>query len=315
MITDKHTLVDTNKNLHYIGEHKRAFQVESVYPLDIFERFVQEATDWGLECSCKIEKDKLYPIRFNLFRNHPSFKQFDAALDFFQQVEARDDVKLDYKLMHLFLGNYFDFNKIAQILVGVDLRTELSASRLKLWFVIQNYPEKLETAFALCDLKEELRALIVCCSLVVVGFDFYLDGRTNIELYPRILKKELQEVDVWKQLAKVVSPPTLQLLDSCWAFMLGFSKANPETILYCPARDPDSFIANLSNDLADRVHAYYQKQPVRGTIVAFRERELLAGAIENLNLYYQMSLGVTKKSEKFDGCVAKTGEAGADIQK
>ena len=293
MITDNNKLLDRNANLYYIGEHKRVFQVESLYPLDIFERFVKQAKGWGLECSCKIEKDKLYPIRFNLFHNNPSVKQFDAVINFFRQVEARDEVKLDYRLMQLFLGNDFDFNKIVQILVGVDLRRELFASRLKLWFVIQDYPEKLEIAIALCGLTEELRALIVCCSLVVVGFDFYLDGRTNIELYPRILKKELQEVDVWKQLAKVVSPPTLQLLDSCWAFMLGFSKANPETILYCPTPDPDSFIANLRNDLADRVHAHYKKQAVRGTIVAFRERELLAGAIENLNLYYQMSLGVT----------------------
>ncbi|GAB1537782.1 hypothetical protein NUACC21_04360 [Scytonema sp. NUACC21] len=292
MISNKHTLLDRNKNLDYIGEHKRAFQVESIYPLEIFERFVREATDWGLECSCKIEKDKVYPIRFNLFRNHPGCQQFNAALDFFRQVETRNDVKLDYQLMHLFLGNDFDLNKIAQILVGVDLRTELLASRLKLWFVIEDYPEKLETAFALCDLTEELRSLMLSTSLVVVGFDFYLDGRSIIELYPRILKKELQQVDVWKPLTKVLSPATLQLLDSSWAFMLGFSKANPETIVYCPTSDPDSFLAKLPNNLAQKVHAYYQKQPVRGTIIAFRERELLGGAIQNLNLYYQMSLGV-----------------------
>jgi LynF/TruF/PatF family peptide O-prenyltransferase len=293
MIADDNTLLLSDRNLHFINEHKRAFQIESVYALDQFECFVKEANDWGLECSCKINKDKLYPIRFNLFRNNPSFKQFDAALNFFRQVEAKDEVKLDYRLMEQFLGNDFDFTKISQILVGVDLRKELFASRLKVWFVIEDYLEKLEIAITLCEPSEELRAMIVCCSLVIVGFDFYLDGRTTIELYPRILRQELQEVSLQKRLAKVLSPSALQMLDNCWAFAFGFSKANPEIILYCPTPEPDSFIANLRNPLAALVHNYYQQQSVRGTIVAFRERELLSGAVENLNLYYQMSLGVT----------------------
>jgi LynF/TruF/PatF family peptide O-prenyltransferase len=293
MITDDNTLLLSDRNLHFINEHKREFQIESVYALDQFESFVKEAKDWGLECSCKIKKDKLYPIRFNLFRNNPSFKQFDAALNFFRSLEVRDEVKLDYRLMEQFLGNDFDPNKISQILVGVDLRKEVFDSRLKVWFVIQDYPEKLKIAIALCELSEELRAMVFCCSLVVVGFDFHLDGRSTIELYPRILRPELQEVSVQRGLAKVLSPSALQMLDNCWAFAFGFSKANPEIILYCPTPEPDSFIANLHNPLAELVHSYYQKQSVRGTIVAFRERELLSGAVENLNLYYQMSLGVT----------------------
>jgi LynF/TruF/PatF family peptide O-prenyltransferase len=292
MITEANTLLDSNENLHYIGEHKRTFHVESLYPLDIFECFVKEVKGWGLECSCKIEKDKLYPARFNLFRNNPGFEEFDTVFDFFRQVEARDDVKLDYWLMQRFLGDDFDPNKITQILVGVDLRRELLASRVKFWLVIQDYPEKQETEIALGDPTEELRALIACTSLVVVGFDFFLDGSSTIELYPRIMSDELEAVEVRRLLAKFMSPPTLRLLENCWAFGFGFSKANPETVLYCPTPEPDSFISNLHNQLANRVHDYYRKQPIKATIVALRESELLAGAVQNLNLYYQMSLGV-----------------------
>ncbi len=293
MITSDNTLLDSRQNLHYISEHKRVFQVESFYPLDIFENFVQQAKDWGLECSCKIEKDKLYPARFNLFRNHPDFEQFNAVLNLFNQVEAKNGVQLDYRLLHQFLGNDFDPHKLTQILVGVDLRPELLASRLKLWFVMQEYPEKIEKAIALGTLAKEMSPLILESSLVVVGFDFFLNGCSTIEVYPRILKQELQvAVHLQQLLTQLLSPVALELLDKCWAFALGFSKANPETILYCPTPDPDNFIANLRNHLADKVHTYYQKQPIRGTIVAFRERELLAKKVENLNLYYQMTLGV-----------------------
>ncbi|WP_414583116.1 LynF/TruF/PatF family peptide O-prenyltransferase [Scytonema sp. PCC 10023] len=299
MSTDNNASFDSDNNLYYIGEHKRAFKVEDVYPLDIFEHFVKQAKGWGLECSCKIGKNDLYPIRFNLFYAKPSSEEFNTILDFCRQVEARNDVQLNYQLMQEFLGDNFDFHKVVQILVGVDLRNELSASRLKVWFVIQNYPEKVEKAMALCEPPEELRALIAYLSLMVVGFDFYLDGRSSIELYPRIIQKELQEVDVQKQLSKILSPPALKLLDGCWAFGFGFSKANPETILYYPTPDPNSFIAGLHNHLADRVHAYYREKSVRATIVAFRESELLAGAVQNLSLYYQMSLPFYKLSATY----------------
>lgn len=291
MITEN-TLLNNNENLKYISEHKRTFQIESLYPLNIFECFVQEAKDWGLECSCKIQNNKLYPARFNLFRNRPSLDEFDAVLNFFQQVEAKDDVKLDYRLMQRFLDGDFDTKKITQILVGVDLRREHLASRVKFWLVIQDYPEKRKTAIALGDTTEELRALIACTSLLVVGFDFFLDGRSTIELYLRILQDELKTVEVSRLLAKFISAPTLRLLENSWAFALGFSKANPETVLYFPTLEPDSFIPNLQNQLANSVHDYYRKQPIKATIVAFRERELLAKAVQNLNLYYQMSLGV-----------------------
>ncbi len=292
MITEANISPYDNNNLIYVNEHKRIFQVESLYPLDIFEDFVQKAKGWGLECSCKVQNNKLYPARFNLFCNRPSVEEFDAVLNFFHQVEARNDVKLGYRLMQQFLGDDFECTKIKQILVGVDLRKELLASRVKFWLVIQDYPEKRETAIALSSTTEELRELISCTSLLVIGFDFFLNGSSTIELYPRILRDELEKVKVRQLLAKFISPPALQLLENCWAFALGFSKANPETILYYPTSEPDSFIPHLQNKLANSVHDYYRKQPIKATIFAFRESELLAKSVQNLNLYYQMSQSI-----------------------
>lgn len=298
MTTNNEFELDRNKNIHYIHEHKRAFQSTSLYPLDIFERFVEKAKGWGLECSCKIGENSLDSIRFNLFYNNPSSEQFSSAIDFFRQVEARDDVSLDHQSIQQFLGNDFDFNKIVQILVGVDLREQFAASRLKLWFVLQNYSEKLEKAIALCEPPEEIRLLVAHLNLVVVGFDLYLNGCSAIELYPRILQNDLENADLREQLKKIMSPSTLELLQG-WAFGFGYSKANPETILYYPPPAPNKFIASLNNPIANRVHAYYQEQPVKATIVAFRESELLTGAVKNLSLYYQMSLPFYKRSATY----------------
>ncbi|MFB2836074.1 LynF/TruF/PatF family peptide O-prenyltransferase [Floridanema evergladense] len=289
MITSDNIFIGSQKNLYYINQHKQVFDVDYLYPLDIFEQFVQEqATNWGLECSCKIEKDKLYPARFNLFRNQPTSQHYQAAIHFFEQAESRADVKINYRLIQQFVGNDFNFSKVVQILVGVDLRKEFSASRLKFWFVIKDYPQKLATAISLCHPPKELEMLLIDDS-VVIGFDFDFKGGTEIEVYPKINEEKFKQFDVQNKLKKVLSPKALQLLDNCWSLIIGFSQANPEKILYYRTNDPNNFIANLHNDLANRVHAYYRKQPVHGTIVGLREQELLVGKIENLNLYYQMS--------------------------
>ncbi|WP_414581619.1 LynF/TruF/PatF family peptide O-prenyltransferase [Scytonema sp. PCC 10023] len=244
MLAEDYVLIGNNKNLRYIAEHKRVFEVEHLYPLDILETFGQQVHDWGLECSCKIDKDKLYPARFNLFRNQPNSEHYQTVLNFFRSVEARADVKFNYQRLQHFLGNDFDFSRVGQILVGVDLRREFEASRLKFWFLIQNYPQKLATAIALCQPPQELQTLLIDDS-VVVGFDFYFNGRSEIEVYPSIRGEKFKQVDVQIKLAKVFSPKALQLLDGCWSLVIGFSQANPEKVLYYRTRDPNNFIPKL----------------------------------------------------------------------
>lgn len=277
------------QNLRYITEHKQAFDVEYVYPLDIFERFAETAQGWGLECSCKIQKDQLYPARFNVSRNTPTVEHYMAVLQFFRQVETRVDVTLDYGLMERFVGSNFDFRKVVQILVGVDLRRDVSTSRLKFWFVMHDYPEKLALAMTLCGASKALRTLLVADPSGVVGFDFFLNGRSAIELYPSCNQEAWQRTDVQQRLAAVLSPPALRLLDGCWSILIGFSTANPDKVLYYRPHDPNPLIATLRHDIAKRVQAYYRGQPVLGTIVGLQEREVQAGFIQNISLYYQMS--------------------------
>ena len=286
MTISENLFIGSQKNIYYINQHKHIFDVDHLYTMNIFDDFAQKVTHWGLECSCKIQKDQLYPARFNLFRNQPNWQDYQTAINFFQQVAARTDVKLTYHLIENFVGNDFDFSKVHQILVGIDLRREFSASRLKFWFIISDYPQKLAKAISLCQPAEELQLFLLDNS-VVIGFDFDFNGGSEIEVYPSISKEKFQ------QLAKVLSPQALQLLDSCWSLIIGFSQANPEKIFYYRTSDPNNFIANLRNDLANRVHAYYREQPVQGTIVGLREKEIIAGRIENLNLYYQMSSPIT----------------------
>ncbi|MGK7925821.1 MAG: LynF/TruF/PatF family peptide O-prenyltransferase [Spirulina sp.] len=288
MISEDRMSIDRNSNLYHIAQHKRIFEVEEfLYPLPIFENFVRQAANWELECSCKIQGDYLYPARFNLSRFRPQFRDYQLAWNFFRQVESRVGVKLNEQLLSQFVGSDFDFSKIQQILLGVDLRQEIDRSRLKFWFVFSDYPQKLATAITLCEPHETIQKLLVE-GIVIVGFDLFLNGRSEIEVYPRISAEQFQQIDIQRQLTTVLSRPALKLLENCGALGVGFSRANREKVLYYRTRDANNFIANLSNDIANRVHAYYRQQPVHGTIIGLQESEILSGSIQNINLYYHM---------------------------
>nr|AZB51087.1 AcyF [Anabaena sp. UHCC-0232] len=282
------TMVNINHNLRHINEHKQAFDIEYFYPLDIFENFAEQAQDWGVECSCKIDNDRFYPARFNFFPNKFTFEEVSLVFDLFRRVETRCDVKLDYQTIHKFLGNNFDFSKVTKIVTGVDLREDFSASRLKFWFWIDNYPEKLETAISLLGDREDLRLLYVNNSWLV-GFDFYLNGKSTIELYPSMSKEESQKVDVKLKLAKVLSAPALNILDNFSSVLIGFTQTNQDRLIYGYLINPNEFIDNLHNDIANRVHSFYRDKKVLNTMICFKEKELITGSLDNFNLYYQMS--------------------------
>ena len=290
MITSNNLLLNTHKNIDYIRAHANVFDVEYYYPLELFERFVEKSRDCFVECDSKIKKNQLYPARFNLGYQQANLQQYNAILDFFHQVEARVDVKLDYHLIQQFVGSDFDFSKVFQISMGVDLRRELSASRLKFWFTIDKYLENLKTAISLSGDSETLQLLLLNNpNNVTVGFDFYLDGRSAIEVYPTIKPEDLQHIEIQTRLAQVLSPKVWPLFDGCWALMIGISEANADKVLYYRTRNPNNLIASLRNDTANRVHAYYQTQPFHEAIIGLQEREIIADSIANINLYYQMT--------------------------
>ena len=202
----------SQKNLQFIGEHKNTFDLEYLYPLDLFEDLVAQVEPCRIECSCKIEDDKLDPARFNLAINDSFAQKAQTFLKFFNQVETRVGVKLDYKPLHLFMKG-FEYRKVNQIMAGIDARTQLAKSRVKTWWAIEDYPEKVETAIALAQSDSKaLRMLIEINSSLVVGFHLYLAGKSEVRLYPSISREQFQKLETQAQLGKILSTPALKLL-------------------------------------------------------------------------------------------------------
>ncbi|QEI40303.1 hypothetical protein BMF77_00868 [Dolichospermum sp. UHCC 0315A] len=287
MITYDNFVTDSEINLTHIGKHKQVFEIEDyLFPLGHFEKLVQGQKDAIIDCACKIDHDRLHAARFTLTWTKPDAKsQINAALNFFNAVAARVEVKLNYQLLHKFLGNNFDFSKVIKVLIGVDARREVKDSRLKLFIWIDNYLEKTETAISLCGNSPELRSILTNNNLLI-GFDFSLNGSHEIEVYPTLSAEEFVRENVQIRLAKILPAKALEFLKVCHLLQIGFSQANESKILYFHPTDHNYFVDNLGNHLADRVHAYYRHQAVRALVVCIPESELIKSSIQKLNMYY-----------------------------
>jgi LynF/TruF/PatF family peptide O-prenyltransferase len=277
------------KNLQFIAEHKSAFDLEYLYPLDLFEHLVAQVDACNIECSCKIQDDKLDPARFNLTICHNRRENTQAMLDFFHRVETRVGVKLDYNPLYQFLEGV-DYGKITQIMAGIDARTELSKARVKTWWAIKDYPEKLETAIALSKSDSQtLRKLLnIGDRRLVVGFHLYLSGHTEVRLYPSIDREFFENIALRAKLAEILSPPAMTLLEDCLGLSLVLKEDGDKILHYHVFPNKvNSFVDNLHHYLVTRAHAPYRdKSYFIGPTVSLSERELLAGSLKTINLYY-----------------------------
>ncbi|MBD2301201.1 DUF5838 family protein [Nostoc sp. FACHB-190] len=288
MTSDIQTLLLRDRRLHFIGKHRAAFEVEPLYPLEIFENFVANFDgDCAIEASCKVESDKVLAGRFLIFFVEQFEAQLAKILDFFRRVESRVDVKISYDLLQEFLGKKFDFTKVKRITTGIDLRTNLADSSLKIHFILENYPEKVDTALALDGNSSAALRSIALQTVSIIGFDFYLDGRSEIELYAELTEDQFQQPDTQAFLKQIFPPLVLQRLKAADDFLIGLSKANIQPVLYYKLKYQKELLNYFAiNDTAHKVHTFYQHQEVYCMWIGVTQKELEKNKIENVRLYY-----------------------------
>ncbi|MFM7883345.1 MAG: DUF5838 family protein, partial [Microcystis panniformis] len=258
--------------------------------------FVMEVEgDCSIEASCKIELDKLIASRFMLFFKDKAQewqKYLAQSLAFFQQVENRVGVQLDYSLLQRFLGDNFDFSKLEVLSAGIDLRTNLADSSVKMHIRIGDYPEKLATAFVLSDGVADSNYLSGFVHLI--GFDFYFNGKSAIEIYAEVREDDFFKPEIINQVWQHFPKSALKPLQASSLFYTGLSKANHNPVLYYHLKNKQD-LANYFklNDTAQRVHSFYQHQDILPNMwVGTAQQELEKTRIENIRLYYYKYFGM-----------------------
>lgn len=275
-----------NKNLSYISEHRQKFNTGDSYLLAEFLSFVEDAKDARIECSYKVSGEKVHANRFNLWFARPlDATPLKKVMDFFAALQTKEKVRLNTELFDQFYDDAFDWNKIKYFVFGVDLREESSSSRLKIWFVVEDYPEKIEAAIQLYGEDGDLRSLIFHSELLI-GFDFYLNGRNVVKVYPDITKSELEQPYIQKQLAGALHSSSLEFISQCKWLHVNFAKNNSSKALHYHTSDPASLLQKVNTRAANQIFNYYKEKDLHAAVISFYEHELKEQTILNWNFYY-----------------------------
>ena len=302
------------KRLQFIRAHQEIFDVESVFPLPLFENFVVNAEgDCGIEASCKVEADRLIASRFLLF-----FDKIDEAvspasklakvLNFFNQVENQVGVNVNCNLLYQFVEIPKCLSTATPISCGVDLRTTLSESSLKTHFRLDFLDQPVASILDLIDfallqssLDNSSMELLNTFDKYIprhelipqVGFDFFLNGFTEIELYLEITEEYFKHPQVWRALQDRFSEKILSPLERSDIFHIGLSKANTNPVLYYRLKNKNDFSEYFSpNTTAERVVSFYRQQATLPHMwVAASEQDLEKHKLDNVRLYYYFHSG------------------------
>ncbi|CCH92966.1 putative Sterol 24-C-methyltransferase [Microcystis aeruginosa PCC 9432] len=293
------------ENLRYIEEHKQIFDIENSYPLNLFENFIKEqrkGKGGTISCCCNIEKERCYPSRFaylsEVFVSDPALKLLDIEdfLSFSHRLEERPELQINRSLLQQFLATGLDPSKVDMVTVGVDVRPELRHSRIKLYLSIRDYPEKIAIAIALCGEQRDWEKLIVNGTLLV-GFDFFLDNRAAVEVYPTFSPADLQRADVQAYLTSRLPAKALPLLYESRTVQIGISNDNDSDILYFNNfKSPNSAVDYLKNETVNQVHAHYRNRVFHDLYLGIPESEFYTNSIQRVKMYYHMNNFVNQKN-------------------
>jgi LynF/TruF/PatF family peptide O-prenyltransferase len=284
------------KRLQFIREHQDAFDVEPIFPMALFEEFVVKTDECDfIQASCKIETDQLIASRFSLgsyseqFQPWPS--QLNNSLNFLRKVESRVGVQINYDLFRKFFTRDFDFSKLKGLTTGIDLRETLEGSSLKQHIIVDSAidQEKLEMALELGEIASESMRTFFLKTAFLIGFDYFLDGHSEIELYCKIEPQLFIHPDIQGFLRQNFSTSTLKLAQALGGFGIGYSKGNLSPVLYFHILDRRSLQSYFKlNDLACQANNFYQNKETKlGVGIGIAEQEFYENRINNIRLYYK----------------------------
>jgi tocopherol O-methyltransferase len=274
------------KNLECALFHKERLGVADSAPLDAFLRLVGRSEECTVESSFRVENGERHAARWNLFHHGDGKAAFlDSILSFLEDAARSAGAALHHGLLDAFLGEGLRYDRVRKIVTGVDLRARPERSRLKVWFMLRDDPEKVEQAVALHG-DASLVSKLILHGEFLVGFDLRLDGTSAIKLYPDVRPSELQDPGTRERLRQLLSGQALEAMDQCLWTHLYIARHHSGLVLQCHPADPDGFVDRYLGEAVRPVHELYAGTRLLDMVVSFREREIERLPARDFSVYY-----------------------------
>lgn len=265
--------------------HIENFNIKKTNLLKDFEDLLTRSKNGRLECSCKIQGCEIYPVRFNIWYEDRKHNQnLKLIREFIKNIELKYNLSFDYKYLKQIITKDFDFSKVHQIIVGTDFRAKISDSRLKIWFIINDYKSKVEKIIGLTNLEINLGQSRMSKEFLF-GIDLRFDGKTNLKVYPFYSNEELLIPEANNELQEIFSGEIFQKIKKCKTVHISFLKGGNK-ILHFQPYDKSEFVEDIKHDITNIIFNNIKEEYEDGWIFSLEEKELDNQKIKNINLYY-----------------------------
>lgn len=269
----------TNVQIEKYHRHLTSFAAEAT-PLCVpFLDLLKASPEAHLECSCKIIGDIVHPLRFNLWYKNNGESSLNPKIVTFLKHHAQAS-PLNLSLYQQLVGTDFQYDKVKCTSLGIDARTQSSASRVKLWYIIEHHPEKEAMVLDFPGISPIAQSLKIQPDLLF-GFDFGLDGETAVKVYPELHTTQIQQSR--SLLNILLGTRTMTLLEQCEWVNFGFTTKEAGLSLHLFPRNPKMFIDNFHYPVLSDAYRLSGTQKV---IISLDQAEAESGCYSSFNLYY-----------------------------
>ena len=267
----------TNRERYF--DHLSRFGAVSGRLCEPFLNIVHASPEAYLERSCKVSDDEVNPLRMNLWcRNTENCNIVQYVDELFLNYAKL--TSLDLSLYHSVVGKGFCYDRVSYVVIGIDIRPRANASRLKVWYVVADYPEMEQVAFGMRGISPKAAQLKVHRSFLF-GFDFGLRGGAALKVYPVLHDYEIMENE--SLLLNMFGVGFIDMVKRCRRVSLGYSTATENVTAHMVPYDTMAFVDALN--IPSLTNAYLATG-ANNAIIAMSVEEIAASVCRNFNIYY-----------------------------
>ncbi len=222
--------------------YKKDFCLEENRLLGLFEKLVSESPCSILECGPQISPEGIHAARFRVGyveKNNP--RGLDAISQFLDKISEYEHVHLNRAILGQIVDEKFDLLRVGKLGIGVDLRENMSDSKVKFYFTIKDYPEKWAQVL---DIHPPVDGIDVYPMNDTFGINIYFDGRTDIEMYPYLTTADCANTSLMEKLW--LQDISRDLLSTCNGMFVSFEN-DGRRVFHFSLHSPTKFIQMIGN--------------------------------------------------------------------
>jgi LynF/TruF/PatF family peptide O-prenyltransferase len=286
-----------NPLIHVYNFHKNEFKLTENTFLRLFEELLTTSPCSILECAAQISPKGTHGARLRLGYEKENIRKGLCALnDFLGKIARCENVMLNRDIFGQIVNSDLDVSRIIALGIGLDYKTNNSDSKVKYYLMVGGYPEKVDQVLSLHQPLDGIRDYLIHEEFTF-GINMYFDGRTSIEIYPYLDRRDLNNTALMGKFK--LRDAVLGLIKECNLLHISFDGDGRRVLYFFNPQSPARFVRLLGNrrlslaySRVQILHYILSQSYKKGSVsvnLCLIEDEIISKDIQNIGLQYALT--------------------------